>query len=165
MNFDWRSRPGSRPEITRRFKDVAPVEFTPRSKMLRANTRKVVLYPDISAGPSPDTHSAPPEPRQPSPSPGPSLLPSVADQLDIRLAAKRKAQLKKYKDMERNHTSEWYHLSNIKEADERGSRASISVEGLRRPNSARATTDLKHMLHIAHNHFRDLHTVRRSSDE
>ena len=67
--------------------------------------------------------------------------------------------------MERLHTSEWYQLSSNKEKDERGSRASISVEGLRRPTSMTATTDLKHMLHIAHNHFRDLHRIQEPSEE
>ena len=77
----------------------------------------------------------------------------------------RKAQLKKLQEMERLHTSEWYKLSSNKEKDERGSRASISVEGLRRPTSVTTTTDLKHMLHIAHNHFRDLHRAQEPSEE
>ena len=67
--------------------------------------------------------------------------------------------------MERLHTSEWYQLSSNKEKDERGSRASVSVEGLRRPTSMTATTNLKHMLHIAHNHFRDLHRIQEPSEE
>ena len=57
----------------------------------------------------------------------------------------------------RLHTSEWFNLSSNKEADKRGSRASVSVEGLRRSINAPATTDLKHMLHIAQDHFRLLH--------
>ena len=89
----------------------------------------------------------------------------MADQLDVRIIAIRKAQLKKFREMEWLHTSEWYHLSSNKEKDERGSRVSISVEGLCRPTLVTATTDLKHMLHIAHNHFRDLHKVQEPSEE
>src|SRR5258706_2613213 len=88
---------------------------------------------------------------------------NVADFLDARIAAKRASQLKKYKEMERLHTSAWFNLSSNKEADERGSRASVSVEGLRRSASTPATTDLRHMLHIAHDHFRLLQTPLRVS--
>ncbi len=67
--------------------------------------------------------------------------------------------------MERLHTSEWFNLSSNKEADERGSRASVSVEGLHRSATAPATTDLRHMLHIAQDHFRLLHTPLGISPE
>ena len=158
LTFDWHARS---PASNSMQHNPAPDSC---SKYVRTkNTRKVVLYPDVSGEPPPGpgsvpTHRQPPTPRVPT------KLPSVADQLDLRIQAKRKAQLKKFQEMERNHTTEWYHLSNNKEADERGSRASISVEGLRRPGSARATTDLKQMLHIAHNHFRDLHSFQVPSD-
>ena len=129
------------------------------------NTRKAVLYPDVSTcithvDTTPISTSS-----RPTVVPARLPLPSVADQLDVRIVAMRKAQLKKFQQMERLHTSEWYKLSSNKEKDERGSRASISVEGLRRPTSLTATTDLKHMLHIAHNHFRDLHRVQEPSEE
>ena len=129
------------------------------------NTRKAVLFPDVSAssqhaGTRPGLTS-----NHLTAVPAGSPLPSVADQLDIRLVAMRKAQLMRYKEMERLHTSEWYQLSSNKEKDERGSRASISVEGLRRPTSTSAITDLKHMLHIAHNHFRDLHKAQQPLEE
>ena len=104
-------------------------------------------------------------PSHPTTVPARLPLPSVADQLDIRLVAMRKAQLRKFREMERLHTSEWYQLSSNKEKDKRGSRASISVEGLRRPTSMTATTDLRHMLHIAHDHFRDLHKIQEPSEE
>ncbi len=65
--------------------------------------------------------------------------------------------------MERLHSSAWYGLSSNKEADERGSRASVSVEGLRRSATSPTTTDLKHMLHIAQDHFRRLHTPQTMS--
>src|SRR5258706_9297586 len=73
----------------------------------------------------------------------------------------RKYQLAKYRAMESLHTAEWFGLSSNKGADERGSRASISVEGLRRDPDSPATTDLRHMLHIAHGHFLRLHTPAR----
>ncbi len=88
----------------------------------------------------------------------PAPVCNVADFLDVRLAAKRASQLKKYKEMERLHTSEWFGLSSNKEADERGSRASVSVEGLHRSINTPATTDLKLMLLIAQDHFKRLHT-------
>ncbi len=90
---------------------------------------------------------------------------NVADFLDARMATKRASQLKKYRDMERLHTSDWFNLSSNKEADERGSRASVSVEGLRCSANTPATTDLKHMLHIAQDHFRVLHTPLEISPE
>ena len=129
------------------------------------NTRKAVLFPDVSTngqhtGSKPSLATS-----RLATVPAGSPLPSVADQLDIRIVAMRKAQLKKYQEMERLHTSEWYRLSSNKEKDERGSRASISVEGLQRPTSTTATTDLRHMLHIAHNHFRDLHKAQQPSEE
>ena len=153
LTFDWRTR-----DRQTRFKDQGserrPSDVTVRSTY----TRKAVLFPDVSSG------TPPAAPRPPVGQAPRKKLPSVADQLDTRIQAKRKAQLEKFRDMERNHTTEWYHLSDNKEADERGSRASISVEGLRRPGSTSATTDLKHMLHIAHSHFRDLHSYQVPTD-
>ena len=67
--------------------------------------------------------------------------------------------------MERLHTSAWFNLSSNKEADERGSRASMSVEGLRRSTLDVATTNLRHMLHIARDHFRLLHTPHPLSSQ
>ena len=167
LTFDWDTH--FRGEDTRSqaadsvHKPGARVQ--PAGRKDPANTRKTVLYPDVSTCNQrvgtrlvlTSSHPAAVPTRLP--------LPSVADQLDVRLVAMRKAQLRKYKEMERLHTSEWYRLSSNKEKDERGSRASISVEGLQRPTSTTATTDLRHMLHIAHNHFRDLHKAQEPSDE
>ena len=61
------------------------------------------------------------------------------------------------------HPSAWYNLSSNKELDERGSRASISMEGLHLPDSPLASTDLKEMLAIARMYFLDLHTPIRPS--
>ena len=151
MTFDWSTRNAADSTIS-----DSPRPGTNIGKARTVCTRKVVLYPDVARGtPRAETPGIPRKV---------GGLPSVADQLDIRIQAKRKAQLKKFRDMEKYHTTEWYQLSSNKEADERGSRASISVEGLRRPGSTNATTDLKQMLHIAHDHFRDLHSFQVPSD-
>ena len=167
LSFDWNAH--FRDKNTRP-KDASSVNRPDRglwraNKRNPNNTRKAVLYPDVLAYTLHTdtvpvlTSSHPPAVQTRLP------LPSVANQLDVRMIAMRRAQLKKFQEMERLHMSEWYKLSSNKEKDERGSRASISVEGLRRPTSETATTDLRHMLHIAHNHFRDLHRVQEPSEE
>jgi len=70
----------------------------------------------------------------------------------------RKAVLKRYRDMARTHSSTWFKLSSNKEADERGSRASISVEGLRRSTDDPASTRLRDMVVIAREYYHALHT-------
>ena len=167
LSFDWNTHFRNENTQSKAASSVNGPEERKRNASQKnpVNTRKAVLYPDVStynkhAGTKPVlTYS------HPATIPARLPLPSVADQLDIRLAAMRKAQLKKFREMERLHTSEWYQLSSNKEKDERGSRASISMEGLQWPTSVTATTDLKHMLHIAHNHFRDLHRVQEPSEE
>lgn len=56
------------------------------------------------------------------------------------------------------HTSAWFRQSANKEADKRGSRASISVDGLRLSESSPPTTNLSEMVEIARSYFVDLHT-------
>jgi len=82
----------------------------------------------------------------------------VADLLDDRMAVMEKATRRKKKRMADKRTSEWFKQSSNKEADERGSRASVSVEGLRAPGDAFATTDLVGMTAIAKAYFLGLHT-------
>jgi len=60
--------------------------------------------------------------------------------------------------MTRTHSSEWYKQSSNRELDERGSRASVSVEGLRRPDELVAHTDLEEMAPVARDYFYHLHT-------
>ena len=60
--------------------------------------------------------------------------------------------------MAATHSSAWFKLSSNKEADEHGSHASISVEGLRRSSSDPASTHLKDMVVIAHDFYHSLHT-------
>ena len=56
------------------------------------------------------------------------------------------------------HTSAWYRQSANKEADERGSRASISVDCLHLSEDSPPSTDLSEMVEIARSYFVDLHT-------
>ena len=60
--------------------------------------------------------------------------------------------------MAATHSSAWFKLSSNKEADERRSRASISVEGLRRTADDPASTSLCDMVVIAHDFYHSLHT-------
>jgi len=81
-------------------------------------------------------------------------------------AAKLEASTKaKWEKMTRTHSSEWFKQSSNKELDERGSRASVSVEGLRRPNDPTAWTDLAGMTEVARDYFYDLHTPELTTDE
>ena len=175
ISFDWSSRP---PPLVRRPRVKWPsshpsYDATPPPTRC---PRKASLYPPaldalrlrnlLSSDISPPraAYVADTPPSRPS-RPPTAPTPPIADVLDARIRAKRAAQLKKYKDMERLHTSAWFNLSSNKEADERGSRASVSVEGLRRSTSDTATTNLRHMLHIARDHFRALHTPQPISSD
>ena len=68
------------------------------------------------------------------------------------------------KRIESAHSSEWFNLTSNKEIDERGSRASISVDGLRLPGCVSASTNLKEMADIARSYFVELHTPEPASD-
>ena len=83
---------------------------------------------------------------------------SVADMMDDKASTLRKNALRKMKRMTEKHTSDWYNLSLNKEADERGSRASVSVVGLRRPTEDVAWTDLEHMTAVSKDYFESLHS-------
>jgi len=60
--------------------------------------------------------------------------------------------------MASERTSEWFRLSSNNKLDEWGSRASVSVEGLRHPSEAIACTDLLGMASVARDYFKELHT-------
>jgi len=92
-------------------------------------------------------------------------VPNVADQLDGRAAAMKKAALVKMRCMAAQNTLEWFNLSSNKESDKRGSRASILVEGLRRPGGDSASTDLHTMTQIARDYFQDLHTPENNTPD
>ena len=173
ITFNWPSRPPPpvRKPRARWHSALPSYDATPPPTRC---PRKSALYPPaldalhlhrlLSSDVSPPraAYAEDPPPARPLPT---APIPSVADVLDDRIKAKRAAQLRKYKDMERLHTSAWFNLSSNKEADERGSRASVSVEGLRRSTSDAATTNLRHMLHIARDHFKLLHTPQPLSSQ
>ena len=82
---------------------------------------------------------------------------TVADMLDDKASSLRQNALRKMRRMAEKHTSEWYNLSLNKEADERGSRASVSVAGLRRPTEVSAQSNLRHMAGVSRDYFKELH--------
>ena len=83
---------------------------------------------------------------------------TVADMMDDKASALRRNALRKMKCMAEKHMSEWYNLSLNKEADERGSRALVSVARLRRPLEDVAWTDLEHMTAVSKDYFETLHS-------
>ena len=98
---------------------------------------------------------------QPSSAPvaSPSCNPSVIEKALLhRMLARQHAARHKLEYITSCHTSEWYNLSSNKEADERGSCASISVDGLRLSAHHCATPVLGEMVQIARKYFFNLHT-------
>jgi len=89
----------------------------------------------------------------------------VADLLKERASKLDSSTKAKWEKMTRTHSSEWFKQSSNKELDERGSRASVSVEGLRRPADNIARTDLAGMTNIAKEYFVDLHTPEQTDQE
>ena len=89
----------------------------------------------------------------------------AAELLAQRIESHRKATIRKHQDMTQQHTQAWYQQSANKEADKRGSRASISVDGLRLDDSTPPTTKLVQMVKIAHSYFVDLHTPEPNPPE
>ena len=87
-----------------------------------------------------------------------SLSKGVADLLDEKAMCFVDTTKAKWEKVTRTHSSEWFKQSSNKELDERGSRASVSVEGLRRPNEALAQTGLTEMAMVAKDYFYHLHT-------
>jgi len=89
----------------------------------------------------------------------------VADLLKERASNLESSTKAKWEKMTRTHSSEWFKQSSNKELDERGSRASVSVEGLWRPADDTAQTSLAGMTEIARDYFFDLHTPERTDRE
>ena len=103
----------------------------------------------------------PPRPSAPAPAvPDPGIIACAFTRCMI---ARQAALRKKFAHMEAKHTSEWFNQSANKEADERGSRASISVEGLCPSDRHTATPVLGEMVQIAQKYFYDLHTPEPAS--
>ena len=118
------------------------------------------------AAPSPRTPDHIPHARgasAPAASSPPAPSPDIPALLSARIKARRSAILRKMKRMESAHSSEWFNLTSNKEADERGSRASISVDGLRLPGCDTASSNLREMADIARSYFVELHTPEPSS--
>jgi len=84
-------------------------------------------------------------------------LKGVAALLSEREARLKANAAKKASRIAKERTAEWFQLSSNKELDERGSRASISVEGLRHPSESVTHTDLVGMASVARDYFVDLH--------
>jgi len=89
----------------------------------------------------------------------------VADLLKERASKLDSSTKAKWEAMTRTHSSEWFKQSSNKELDERGSRASVSVEGLRRPADNVARTDLAGMTEVAKEYFTDLHTPEHTDED
>jgi len=91
----------------------------------------------------------------------PALVPApqthMADFLDRRMAAKRTAMLKRYRDAEARHTAAWFRMSSNKEANKRGSRALVLVEGLHCSTDGLAGLTLSRMLLVARDFFLVMH--------
>ena len=94
----------------------------------------------------------------------PANIKPVAALLQDRVARFTKASKEKWEKMTRTHSSEWFKQSSNKELDERGSRASVSVEGLRGPDEDVARTDLGSMTAVARDYFHVLHTPEPLDD-
>ena len=89
---------------------------------------------------------------------------NVADLLQERADNFGESSRKKWEKLTRTHALEWFKQSSNKELDERGSRASVSVEGLRRPDEDVARTTLKGMTAVAKDYFYHLHTPEPLDD-
>jgi len=89
----------------------------------------------------------------------------MADLLQERADKFGESSRKKWEKLTRTHALEWFKQSSNKELDERGSRASVSVEGLRRPDDDIAQTTLKGMTTVAKDYFHHLHTPETLSGE
>ena len=106
----------------------------------------------------PDQRSRKPRPDTPPAQPPMANRNKIAALLDKRLQARREATVRRMKEMERKRTSEWFSLANTREADERGSRASVSMSGLRKNPNCQPETSLAKMTDIARSYFQGLHT-------
>ena len=166
------SEPSLLPPRSCRWRSVLPDHMLPSPVSRKHLPRRATRWGDVSdPSPHPWSYELPgyvsildlgPWPSDPVGPWFPAIVPapqgSVANLLDSRVSLRRAATLRKYRNMVDSHSSAWFKLSSNKEADERGSRASVSVDGLRRSSSDVASTSLPTMLPIARSFFTDLHT-------
>ena len=109
------------------------------------------------------TRRLPPgRPAAPSPAPPPLPAAAIGRALLHRLLACRRASKAKLLYNETHHTSDWFNMSSNKELDERGSRASVSVHGLRLSTDHPASSKLGEMVQITRSYFQSLHTPEPS---
>ena len=154
----YEKRPVRRPPVPRRWPSAIPSMVVPPLPV-RPSWSPTPNTP-FTASTSVRLIPVRPYPALASTSPGPSIAPpgsverAVLRRLENRVAAVKR----KMAYMEAHHTSEWYHLSANKEADERGSRTSVSVSGLRESPTRPASAVLGEMVQIARSYFFRLHT-------
>ena len=150
-----RVRPGGGPPWPEAVPGREARPHRPRTSFVPSTTSpwQVPVYAPpgsrADTSPPPDVGKAPPARRPRT---------SVADLLDRRQLALGAAAKRKAAHAAKNRTSNWFKQSSNKELDERGSRASVSVEGLRRPSEPSAHTDLQGMASVARDYFESLHT-------
>jgi len=154
----WRSTVGGNPSNAQ-----------PRAKHPKISHcwQSALTPPPLMPPDDPAPAHPPPYPQNPEPTPaatpwltGRALAPwaRTAELLAQRIESCRKAAIRKHRDITLRHTRAWYQQLANKEADERGSRASISVDGLRLDDSTPPTTKLSQMVEITRSYFVDLHT-------
>ena len=164
--------PPPRKRGPREWRSAAPDMVQP-PRARQSDQPKKTRWASASAAPIvPRAHSVPAASSPPTPVPlpparaasapaaslPPAPSPDIPALLSARIKARRSAILKKMKRIESAHSSEWFNLTANKEVDERGSRASISVDGLRLPGCDAASSNLKEMADIARSYFVELHT-------
>ena len=162
----WLNRgphPKSSPSWRRLWPAAAPSEVVPpwRTRLRWEPSLNSPWFSTTLVLTVPPPPGLPARPSCPAPAdPDPNV---VARAFARRMIARQAALHKKFAHMEAKHTTEWFNQSANKEADERGSRASISVEGLCLSNWHTATPILGEMVQIAQKYFYDLHTPEPAS--
>ena len=169
-NFDaalaWLNRgprPKSSPSWRRPWPAAAPSEVVPpwRTRPRWEPSPNSPWFTTTVVSLVPPPPGLPPRPPASTPAePDPDV---IARAFARWMIARQAALHKKFAHMEAKHTSEWFNQSANKEADERGSRASISVEGLRLSDRHTATPILGEMVQIARRYFYNLHTPEPAS--
>ena len=162
----WRSALGSDPADTQ-----------PWSKYLDKISRhwqSALAHPPLTIPDTPAPAHPPPYTRNPEPTtsatpwltgraPTPWAL--ATELLAQRIESCRRAAIRKHQDMTLRHTTAWYRQLANKEAEERGSRASISVDSLCLSDATPPTTELHQMVEITQEYFVDLHTPEPNPPE
>ena len=142
-------RPKSSPNWRRLWPAAAPSEVVPpwRTRPRWEPSPNSPWFTTTITPLVPPPPGLPPRPSASAPAePDPGV---IAQAFARHMIARQAALRKKFAHMEAKHTSEWFNQSANKEADERGSRASISVEGLQLSDRHTATPVLGEMVQVA----------------